>query len=155
MAKMLPKQIDPLHLCDRGARLEGEVALAGLKRVAEVTHEKTGVIKISLEFARDKQGFRTICGKIAGHLQLVCQRCMQPLTYPLDIAVKLSPVMTEAQAKNLQGLPKDFDALIVDSESMLLADMIEEEIILNLPIIANHEAGKCPVELPDYLHIKN
>lgn len=149
MAKVLPRQIDPMRLCDMGAKLEGEIPLQAMKRIAELVAEKNGTAAISFVFGKERQGFRSICGKIVAHLVLTCQRCLQPMPYDLELKVALSPVYNEGQAANL---PKDFDMLLVGEEPMLLVDIIEDELLLNLPIIAKHKDGECPVKLPDLLN---
>ena len=140
MAKNLPQRIEPARLCDIGAKLEGHIPLKNMTRLADVLREKTGEMAVLLQFGKDKQGFRTICGKIQGQLMLTCQRCLQPFPYNVDLAVNLSPVATEKAA-----LPAGFEALLVSDQPMPLVEIIEEELMLSLPIIAKHQEGECSV----------
>ena len=48
-------------------------------------------------------------------------------------------VWTEEQAK---ALPADLDPLLVTGERMTLAEVLEEELLLALPLIALHD--QCP-----------
>lgn len=144
MAKNLPQQIEPIPLCNTGVSLEGEIPVKRLSRLAELVGDNSGQIAISLQFGKDKHGFRTICGKIQGQLVLICQRCMQPMPYNVAVDIRLSPVFNEGQAANL---PKDFDPLYVTEEPVSLKELIEDELLLNLPIVAKHQNGECSVEL--------
>lgn len=141
MAKnTLPRNIEPLHLTDIDATLQGELAVGNMPRLAALLREKEGKAVFSLKFGKDPQGFRSICGKIHAQLILECQRCLQPMAYTLDLAVKLSPMLTE---KRMDSLPNDFEPLLVTEESILLSDIIEDELLLNLPLVPKHEAGVC------------
>jgi DUF177 domain-containing protein len=75
-------------------------------------------------------------------LQLICQRCLGVLAYPLSLNRRLMLVPDE------QGLPKieeedvDVDCIVAQSE-MDVSALIEDEIILGLPIAPSHDWGHC------------
>lgn len=138
----LPRLIEPLRLSERGAELEGELPLQGMQRLGELVMEKTGQVRIQLQFEKDAQGLHCIYGRICCRLVLTCQRCMRPLDYNFDIAVKLSPVRTDAAAERL---PSGYEPLMITDGLMPLSDIIEDELLLNMPIVPKHET-QCPVE---------
>jgi uncharacterized protein len=145
MAKgQLPKEIEPLRLADKGVVLQGSLSFQKMPRLLEVVVNAIGEIYITLHFLKDEQGIRSICGKLQTTLTLACQRCLQPVTYPMDLVVRIRPVASESAIGNM---PNDYDPLLVTSKPMRLAEVIEEEILLNLPIVAKHNTGKCPVKL--------
>ncbi|MDH4393933.1 MAG: DUF177 domain-containing protein [Aquabacterium sp.] len=75
---------------------------------------------------------------------LTCQRCLQPFTVPLDIDQRLRFVRGEAQAEALDAeIEEDVLAL---SKSLDLRDLVEDELLLALPIVPRHDA--CPQPLP-------
>jgi uncharacterized protein len=57
----------------------------------------------------------------------------------------LGIVQTEEEAKNL---PERYDPLIVKESDLFLQDVIEDEIIVSLPIVPMHTAKDCKVKLP-------
>jgi uncharacterized protein len=145
MAKgQLPKEIEPIRLADRGAILQGWLSFQEMPRLRQAIANAVGEIYFELNFTKDKPGIRSICGTIQTTVALTCQRCLQPVNYALDITVKMQPVSSEAAAKNV---PNDYDPLLVTASPMQLAEIVEEEILLNLPLVAKHPIGECPIKL--------
>jgi uncharacterized protein len=136
---LLPKKIDPLKLVEKNSKLEGELPLAEMLRLQDFLMDNSGQVQVNLNFDKVTQGFRAIYGTVSCDLPLRCERCLQPVVYHFNIAVKLSPVFEEAIAKDLSP---DFEPLVLTGQPVVLSDMIEEEILLNLPIVAKHEV--CP-----------
>ncbi len=77
-------------------------------------------------------------------LQLTCQRCLQPMTVPLDVQPCLRFVQGETQAEALDE-DSDEDVLAL-TPSLDLLRLIEDEVILALPLVPCHEI--CPQPLP-------
>ena len=61
---------------------------------------------------------------------------MQSMTYPVDIRFKLGLVLNEAQ---MEKLPDDAEPYLIETDSNHLPDMLEEELLLGLPLVAMHE----------------
>jgi uncharacterized protein len=77
-------------------------------------------------------------------LRLACQRCLQPMTVALEIRPKLRFVHGEEQAERLDEEGED-DVLALD-KALDLHDLIEDELILALPLVPRHDP--CPRPLP-------
>ena len=80
----------------------------------------------------------------ATSLQLLCQRCLQPVTVALDVQPRLRFVGDEALAEELDADSED-DVLALGAPLDLQA-LIEDELILALPLVPRHE--RCPQPLP-------
>ncbi len=52
----------------------------------------------------------------------------------------LSPVLDEQAVKSL---PVGYEPVLMLNRQIKVADMVEDELLLNLPIIALHDAGAC------------
>jgi uncharacterized protein len=78
---------------------------------------------------------------VHGSAWLECQRCLAPYEQPFDIDATYRLVLTEEEA---QEIPLDDDELevIVGSRQFDLVDLIEEELLLSLPLVPKHEV--CP-----------
>jgi len=139
------KYIDLVKFASQHLRSQGEVPLAAMTRLAEATHctELKGVVKYDLVGNVDWEGIPFIEGHFTSAIPLICQRCMSLFDYKIDTRTKLSPVKTEQQAENL---PSDYDAVIVTEEEISLVELIEDELLLNVPTVAKHEAGECKVK---------
>ena len=144
----LPTMVDPLKMTNREVEMAGSVPMAAMKRLAEMVEEAEGEVAVSLHFGRDKAGQRFITGCINGQLQLLCQRCGQTIKHQFSIVPRMSPVLSEQQAKHL---PEGYDPLIVQDEPISLAKIIEDEIILDLPMVPMHQEQKCSVAMPHTL----
>ena len=75
---------------------------------------------------------------------LTCQRCLQPFAVPLALDRRIRFVRGEAQAEALDAEIED-DVLAL-SKSLDLRELIEDELLLALPIVPRHAA--CPQPLP-------
>jgi len=75
---------------------------------------------------------------------LTCQRCLQPFTVLLEIDQRLRFVRGEAQAEALDAEIED-DVLAL-SKSLDLRELVEDELLLALPIVPRHAV--CPQPLP-------
>jgi len=133
--RMLPKFIDPIRLCKKTAMIEGELSLVTLSRLQELATQ-TESVQVAITFGIDANKTLFIKGKIQGCVNVVCQRCNQVMQEPLEIEFNLCPVTSEARAKTV---PEAYEVLMVSEEEVLLADIIEDEILLALPMVSRHE----------------
>lgn len=134
------KQTLPVHLnfrqkCKTGFEIQGNWPIKQLKRLNEFLLSDEGDIKVELKF--DFAGhIPCIKGHITAELQLKCQRCMQSMTHTVDNDFKLGLVLNEEQ---MNKLPDDFEPYLVVEDNNHLPDMIEDELLLSLPLVPMHE----------------
>ncbi len=134
MLDRLPKYIDPLHLADKRSVLKGQIPLSCFDRLAELVLNDTGSVSVDLSFGREgKLAF--IEGKIESTLNLVCQNCLQAVTWPIDNAIKLGVVNSIEEAGRL---PDDFEPFLLEQDKVLLKDIVEDELLLILPQFPKH-----------------
>jgi uncharacterized protein len=75
---------------------------------------------------------------------LVCQRCLGPVDLPVQLAREFRFVATEAIAEE-----QDDDCeedLLVQARDFDLAGLIEDELVMALPLIPRHDT--CPTAVP-------
>jgi len=145
LSERLPLEINPFALADRRVELSGEMAIAVFTRLANLLASKEGMVQVQLRFGRDKYGPPYLKGQLSTVLRLVCQRCGEPVSCDINVKPCLSPVVSDSQAASL---PKEYEPLVTHGEPVLLADVIEEELLLNIPMFPKHRSGKCPVDIP-------
>jgi uncharacterized protein len=143
MFRVLPERITPDQLLAAGGRLQGSLALAGLERLASylqgslVDHDS---VSVDLTLILDSQGRHWVKGRIRSRLPLRCERCQGQLEWPMETTVGLVLVPNEAAALELAG---DLD-YVVAGDSLKLHELIEDELILALPLVPKHPQGtKC------------
>ncbi len=74
-------------------------------------------------------------------LPLVCQRCLGPVDVTVFIDRSFRFVDTEAQA-GIEDEASEEDVLALSSD-LSLADLLEDEVLMELPAVPRHE--ECPV----------
>lgn len=145
MSGSLPDRIDVLRLAETGRALCGRLPLAALTRLAPTLYTREG--EITVEMSGDKEGrVRSLHGHLVTTLTLVCQRCLEPMTVPIDVRFQLGLVTTEEQAERL---PEGLEPLLVTEPTLRLVDVVEDELMLVLPIVALHPEGSvCAAHVP-------
>jgi len=78
---------------------------------------------------------------VHGAAWLECQRCLAPYEQAFDIEAAYRIVATEAQAEEFPLDEEELD-VIVGSRQFDLTGLIEEELLLSLPLVPKHDA--CP-----------
>ena len=139
MSSHLPEYVDPLALAEKGCLIEGEYPLNGLLRLQGMLANYEGAVRFELNFDREGRS-RVITGSVSTDLVLDCQVCMDAIKLPVKRKVSLSVVTTIEQAERL---PEEYEALLLTSteETVVLMDIVEDELLLALPDIAKH--GDC------------
>jgi len=136
----LPRSIEPFKLVDQRVNIAGEIALSQFARLDETLLEKKGSLQLDLRFNRDEERIPIALGRLSGTITLRCERCLKPVDIVIDSAISLGLVLTDEQAS---GLPRYYDPLIVEDGEIDLWSLVEEELILALPIVVLHETESC------------
>ncbi len=146
MSSDLPESIAPERLAEAATCIEGRLELCTMTRLSELLGESRGMVELDLAFSRDEHGVACITGRYETSLQLVCQRCLEPFTVKLAHAINVGIARDKA---GLNKLPETLEPLLLKQESIVLAEIIEDEILLGLPISPMHRLEDCAVgELP-------
>lgn len=151
------RRTDPLAapvaaLCRDGETLRGAWLLAQLPRLAAslwappAADEQVGW-QARFSQAQPAAGSPQLWLELEAHthVTLQCQRCLQALQQPLALQRRFCFVASEADAERLDA-ESDDDHLVMTARLDLRA-LVEDELILELPIVPRHE-GRCPEPLP-------
>lgn len=165
---MRQRSFDPRHLdvaafaAEQGV-LEGEWPVAELPRLADTSTADTAATgKEIVQWRVEGEARERRVGgpEVWLHLQaeaavwLQCQRCLQPMREPLLVQRSFRFVPTEAEAQ-AQDADSEEDVLAL-TRTLNLRALVEDELILELPLVPRHEVcpvpllppGDPPVELP-------
>jgi len=140
----LPKWIEPRKMAEKGLQITGKIPLAELQRLSAVLTSSEGEASIELNFSLDEQGFSFIKGQMQTEVWLLCQRCLEPYLQAISTEFILSPVTNDKEAGIL---PSPYEPLLVENSVVELATIVEEEILLSLPLIAKHEPENCSIAI--------
>lgn len=141
--QQLPHLIDPARLADKHATLKGTLSLAAMPRLREFLADTTGEVSVIMRFGRDENDSTFIQVEINTDLVFKCQRCMENFSYPVSVDVLLSPTMDDTKTSRMHS----YEPLIMKDALIAVQDIVEDEILLNLPLIAKHPQDICPVVL--------
>jgi len=137
----LPGSIDPIKLAERGARLTGTLPLAGMPRLAGQCLEGRGEVQVDLEFGRrERDNRRVMAGKLRVVLMMSCARCLEPVEIRLEANPEL--VLNPPGEGGLNETDSA-DSLVVD-QPLDLNQLVEDELLLAMPMYPAHPAGQCP-----------
>ena len=157
---MKPRVRDPLRLdveafAKEGGRLEGNWPLAGFERLAESAHADARP-DASDDVVWSAQGeLRPVRGgqpeiwlrvEARAQMNLECQRCLQPVAATLMAQRGFRFVADEATAAEIDADSED-DVLAL-TRALNLKDLLEDELILTLPLVPMHDSCPQPLRAP-------
>lgn len=146
-ANMLKKPVDVADCIDR-MPIEGCVSSEQLPRLSEVLSEPVQKIDFKLNFHRDSHKRSVINVDISTCLKIDCQRCGQIMEQSVVLNSILCVIMSDRQAS---GLPSEYEPLVSADGLVSILDIIEEEILLAIPMVPRHKKGSCSADLSKYL----
>lgn len=144
--------IDSLDFATNGRQIDTQVPFAQLSRLQDVLDNGNGDLHYHLQGGMDNQGRPVLDVSIEGGCQLRCQRCLHALDYMIRHEARLllcdqATLDALESGSHMAGHPdeeEEFDGILADAHLDVLA-LLEEEILLNLPISPMHESGACQV----------
>lgn len=136
--------IDPFVFCRTGESVGGQTPVSEMKRLVSVCADKSGELAWNVSGDLDNHNKPRLSVKVAGSVNLICQRCLEPLIFELDSAIAILVAKTEEEADEIEELLVDDDKIevIVVDEKVDVMDLVEDEALLALPLSARHEI--CP-----------
>ncbi len=136
----LPEQVDHRKLVSDRAILQGIIPLHRFSRLVRLLESGDGNVRIRLEFRKRKKQQTLVLGKARFEASLICQACLESLKFPLEIRVRLILVSAEPE---LRELKQGEDGLVIDAKLVKLVDLLEDELIVSLPMVPRHNFGTC------------
>ncbi len=139
----LQLSVDPVRAAQKKSEWKAIIPKATLERLTESTLGLEDDVLVTLAFGKDIQGLNTVTGKASVTVQLACQRCGAPFSQHVDAEFIYSPVRENASVDNL---PSAYEPIERDENGEInLYELIEDELMVSLPIIAMHKLEDCGV----------
>jgi len=134
-------RIDGFEFAASGLRQAGRLRVSALARLHDRLASRDGELDYEVAGVRDGQGRAGLRIRAGGVLQIVCPRCMQEMRHPVSIDETV--LLAESQgALDSQSLEADGPEWILASRNMDVVELLEDELILDLPAVLNHEGCK-------------
>jgi uncharacterized protein len=140
----LPTAVDAYRFAENGVHLHGTMSVQAMSRLVPTMISPDGDVEVDVQFGIDEK-IRFIKGWVKAHLNVQCQRCLELFAFEIISDFVFVIVRTDADAKKL---PQRFDPVMIKNDSLNISDMVEEELIINLPLVPMHAEADCKVKLP-------
>ena len=162
--------IQPRKLANKNGELNYQWDVEDFSRLDGLLFSNNGTIQVKLNGHFDDRNRCLLETRISANVQLECQTSFEPIDYEIDTKITYCTVVSEDQIADLDD---EYEALLVEEGLVDIKQVIEDELILSLPIIANkavedtavpmtygevieeQEAEKNPFHVLEGLEIKN
>lgn len=132
----LPDRIDPKRLAHHGARLSGEIPVEALQRLCAAYVVKSAA-RVELQFGWAGEHRPTVKGELSVRLGCTCQRCLR--AFELTVEATVDYEIGESPRDSEQ----DFELVLAADEALSLTGFVEDELLLEAPMIPVHDAAEC------------
>ena len=137
----LPVTVNPVELAGQGAHLTGTLPLKAMSRLTQACLEDKGEVHADLYFGRAESGnVLEMTGTVDATVRVACQRCLEPMELELRTETRLLLLRT---GEREESLAQEVDALVAD-RPLLLIQLVEDELLLVMPMIPLHSLDRCP-----------
>jgi len=135
----IPAYVDVRKVFDQDAKFSGSLGLERLPRFSDCLASTHCKVWANLRFCTDT-GHRVILGDISANADVSCQRCLEPVSIELGDEIKLAVLDSEEQ---LETLEERWEPWIIDDPKIQLASLVEEQLMLCLPLVSYHPDPNC------------
>jgi uncharacterized protein len=144
MSTNLPETVDAVRMLSGRRCFDGRLPIAAFPRFAEALQRSEGEVSYALEFGSDGLGVDFLEIRAQCSPWLVCQRSLEPYQQPVELLQRLGLIRRETDEA---GLPEGYEALLLPEDRHLnLRELIEDELILALPLIPAREDVELPAQ---------
>lgn len=134
--------INNIEFAQKALEIHDIIPLLSFTRLADVLASVEGRVDCRITGGVNESNQAYLALQLQSNLMLVCQRCMQPMAYQLDFQSRYLLVASESEMPAPEDDVGDDDYLLLDKQ-MRVMDLIEDEVLLALPIAPLHSEGAC------------
>ena len=122
-------------LANRGVTLSGELDIGTLTRLKGLLHSDSGSVSATLRFRQRGDGWLGSELEFKADVELVCQRCLEPFRQELVESVNV--VLADSDSLP-ETVPTGFEPFEVEEGRFQPAQLIEDELIVAVPLVPKH-----------------
>lgn len=150
MSNDLPLRFDPVLFANRGRQFAGNIPAKDMPRIMELAPNSDGEFYVTMTFSISPLKFPMVKGTIEGEVVQTCQRCMGNAAVPISGKFQLLLITPDSLELASEEGHEIFE---YTGQVISTANLIEDEIILSVPIVAKHEdIEKCESSVKQWLH---
>ena len=132
---MLPVTANFMRQVELNRTIEGSYPLAKFDRLGEALLSNEGYVTAKLEFGHSV-GFACLKAKTSATLLVKCQRCLKPMETEVKGSFKFALLNSE---EDFDLLPEECEPYLLEGDEQSIIDLIEDELLLSLPMVTVHE----------------
>lgn len=132
---------DPIGFARESGEQGGQVAVAAMARLHDRLADDAGSVAYVVRGGTDANDRPLLRLEITGKLSLHCARCMVPLDYALRLETQLLLAMPGAVPADDED--PESPEWIEAGPQLELRELVEDEILLGLPLSVRHDQGSC------------
>jgi uncharacterized protein len=136
--------IDGLRFCQRRQSLSGEFPGAALPRLSLELAAQEGVVRFALQGGL-LEGRPCLTLRVDAELVMPCQRCGRGMSIAVQSESRVLVAQSEEQVVAWEAEHVLMDALVADAK-WVVAELVEDEVMLSLPISPRHPEGDLECE---------
>ncbi|MCP4430324.1 MAG: hypothetical protein GY806_05040 [Gammaproteobacteria bacterium] len=122
----------------RRGYFEGLIDIVNLNRLTDLLASDEGQIEVRFEFVNSDYSIPMMSGQVKTSLNVECQRCLQPMLKELQLEFNLLIDATDELIRETK-----LETLFSEDGFIDIFEVIEDEIILALPLVAMHKIETC------------
>jgi uncharacterized protein len=132
--------IDAREFARLGQVQEGALPLAGFSRLGALLSDTGGGVEYRLQGSVDRHGKMGLALKIRSRVRVICQRCLAPMELPLEVDNRFRLIDSEPEwSMETAEIDAGGEDEIVAGPELDVAALIEDELLLALPLAPRHE----------------
>ena len=134
--------VDSIALARDHREVAGKLAIAELQRLHYVLFEPSGEVDYKLTGSVDKDSVAWLRLQFDARLSLLCQRCLGPIEFREQAVRNFKLVPPGQPLSDPAEEPDEIEEIHADGD-LDVAGLVEDEMILSLPMVAVHDDGEC------------
>ena len=146
-----PRRLDVKSFAEAAAELRGEERLGDHPRLMAETGGRGAGMRLAWSATGEMRNPGHVHPEIWLHIEadavlsLICQRCLAPVEIAVAVARPFRFVQDEAVA--MAEDDRSEEDLLALSRSFDLIELVEDELLMDLPVAPRHEVCPAPVQL--------
>lgn len=134
---------DSLAFARDAGEISGLLSVKDLPRLAGYAAADGGSLTCSLRGGRGEDRRLGLWLEVSGELSVTCQRCLQKMQLPLRVHSRLLLIPAGAAWPDEELVDDSADAIEASAEQSL-ASLVEDEVLLGLPLAPRHDSCEPP-----------
>jgi len=134
------------HELDRQSAFSGSIPLVDMPRLTSLIMSDNTSVDVDFEFTRGVYNHDAIRGQYKVGLTTQCQRCLEPMVLEIDQSFEL---LIDASDEDVEAF--QVDTVFTEDGYLNLCEVIEDELILALPLIMMHDNDGCNPYLKEHV----